>query len=36
MKVTREVKTAVLVIGAIALFIWGFSFLKGRDLLNSY
>lgn len=36
MKVTREVKTAILVIAAILLFIWGYSFLKGRDLFNSY
>lgn len=36
MKVTREVKTAILVIGAILVFIWGYSFLKGRDLFNSY
>ena len=36
MKITREVKTALLVIGAILLFIWGYSFLKGRDLFNSY
>jgi phospholipid/cholesterol/gamma-HCH transport system substrate-binding protein len=36
LKVTREVKTAVLVIGAILLFIWGYSFLKGKDLFNSY
>lgn len=36
MKVTREVKTAILVIGAVLLFIWGYSFLKGRDLFNSY
>lgn len=36
MKVSREVKTAILVIGAILLFIWGYSFLKGRDLFNSY
>lgn len=36
MKVTREVKTAILVIGAILLFIWGYSFLKGKDLFNSY
>lgn len=36
MKVTREVKTAILVISAILLFIWGYSFLKGRDLFNSY
>ena len=36
MKITREAKTAVLVIGAILLFIWGYSFLRGRDLFNSY
>lgn len=36
MKVSREVKTAVLVIGSILLFIWGYYFLKGRDLFNSY
>jgi len=36
LKVTREVKTAILVIGAVLLFIWGYSFLKGRDLFNSY
>lgn len=36
MKVTREAKTAVLVIAAILLFIWGYLFLKGRDLFNSY
>lgn len=36
MKVTREAKTAILVISAILLFIWGYSFLRGRDLFNSY
>jgi len=36
LKVSREVKTAVLVIGSILLFIWGYYFLKGRDLFNSY
>lgn len=36
MKLTREIKTAVLVIAAILLFIWGYSFLKGEDLLRSY
>jgi phospholipid/cholesterol/gamma-HCH transport system substrate-binding protein len=36
LKVSREVKTAILVIGAILLFIWGYYFLKGRDLFNSY
>lgn len=36
MKLSREIKTAVLVIASILLFIWGYSFLKGRDLLTSY
>lgn len=36
MKLTREIKTAILVIASILLFIWGYSFLKGRDLFNSY
>ncbi len=36
MKLTREIKTAILVIAAIALFIWGYSFLKGKDLFTDY
>ena len=36
MKVTREIKTAILVIASILLFIWGYSFLKGRDLFTNY
>lgn len=36
MKLTREIKTAILVIGSILLFIWGYSFLQGRDLLTDY
>lgn len=36
MKLTREIKTGILVISAILLFIWGYSFLKGRDLFNTY
>lgn len=36
LKVSREVKTAVLVISSILLFIWGYYFLKGTDLFNSY
>lgn len=36
MKISREIKTAILVISSILLFIWGYSFLKGRDLFNSY
>jgi len=36
LKITREIKTAILVIGSILLFIWGYSFLKGRNLLSDY
>lgn len=36
MKITREIKTAILVISSMLLFIWGYSFLKGRDLLTDY
>ncbi len=36
MKLTREIKTGILVISAILLFIWGYSFLKGRDLFTNY
>lgn len=36
LKVSREVKTAVLVIASVLLFIWGYYFLRGRDLFNSY
>ena len=36
MKLTREVKTAILVISTILLFIWGYSFLKGKDIFTKY
>ncbi len=36
MKITREIKTAILVIASILLFIWGYSFLKGKDLFENY
>lgn len=36
MKLTREIKTAILVIASILLFIWGYRFLQGSDLLTSY
>ncbi len=36
MKLTREIKTAILVISTILLFIWGYSFVKGKDLLDKY
>ena len=36
MKITRELKTSILVISSILLFIWGYSFLKGKDLFVDY
>lgn len=36
MKLTREIKTTILVISSILLFIWGYSFLKGKDIFTSY
>lgn len=35
MKISREVKVGALVISGIVLFIYGFNYLKGKDLLNS-
>jgi len=35
LKLTREIKTAVLVIISIFLFIWGYNFLKGKDLFDN-
>ena len=35
MKITREIKTAILVISTIALFLFGFSFLKSKDLFSN-
>ena len=35
MKISREIKTAILAISAITLFILGFNFLKGRDLFDN-
>jgi|JI9StandDraft_2_1071091.scaffolds.fasta_scaffold42718_2 phospholipid/cholesterol/gamma-HCH transport system substrate-binding protein len=34
MKITREVKTGVVAVSALALFIWGFNFLDGKNLLK--
>lgn len=34
MKVTREFKTGVVVIGVIALFVWGYNFMKGLNLFD--
>ena len=35
MKISREIKTALLVLGGIALFIYGFSYLKGNSIFKS-
>ncbi|MGB1231451.1 MAG: MlaD family protein [Winogradskyella sp.] len=35
MKISREIKTAVLVLSGIALFIYMFSYLKGEDLFSN-
>lgn len=35
MKLSRELKTAILVILSIALFIWGYNFLKGKNLFDT-
>ena len=35
MKVTKEVKTGILAISAILLFIYGYSFLKGSDIFSN-
>ncbi len=36
MRLSREVKTGILAIGAILLFIFGYSFLKGTNLLEDH
>jgi phospholipid/cholesterol/gamma-HCH transport system substrate-binding protein len=36
LKFTREIKTAILVILALSLFIWGYNFLKGKELFTDY
>ena len=35
MKITREIKTAILILGGVALFIYGYSFLKGNTIFNN-
>lgn len=35
MKITREVKTAILVISSILLCFWGYTFLKGKNLFDN-
>ena len=34
-KISRELKTGIIAVAAIAVFIWGFSFLKGSNLLDT-
>jgi phospholipid/cholesterol/gamma-HCH transport system substrate-binding protein len=36
LKLSKEIKTAILVIASILLFIWGYSFLKGSNLFTDY
>ncbi len=36
MNIKREHKTAIVVLTALILFIWGFNYLKGTDVLKSY
>jgi phospholipid/cholesterol/gamma-HCH transport system substrate-binding protein len=36
LKITKEIKAGILVIASISLFIWGYSYLKGKDILNNY
>ena len=35
MKISREIKTALLVLGGVALFIYGYSFLKGNSIFQN-
>ena len=34
MKISREIKAGVIAVLSLAAFIWGFNFLKGRNVLN--
>jgi len=36
MNIKREYKTGIIVITALVLFIWGFNYLKGKDVFKSY
>ena len=36
MKIKREYKAAIIVLLALVAAIWGFNYLKGRDIFNSY
>jgi len=35
LKISRELKTAILVLSSIALLIWGYTFLKGSDIFGT-
>lgn len=35
MKISKEIKTGILVVIAIAIFIYGFNFLKGKDIFSN-
>lgn len=35
LKLTREIKTAILVFSSILLFFWGYNFLKGKNLFDN-
>ena len=35
MKISRELKTGVIAVAIIALFIWGYNFMKGQNLFDS-
>lgn len=34
MKITKEIKTAIIVLTSIFIFIWGYNFLRGRDIFS--
>ena len=36
MKLTREIKTGILVLSSILLFIWGYSYIKGKNIFTNY
>jgi len=36
LKVSKEIKSALFIICSILLFYWGYSFLKGKDVLSNY
>jgi phospholipid/cholesterol/gamma-HCH transport system substrate-binding protein len=36
LKLTREIKTGILVLSSIFLFIWGYSYIKGKNIFTNY